>query len=587
MYGRPLIVLKFGGSVLTDESTLRLAVHEIYRWRRENYRVVAVVSALAGQTDKLLESCRRINGRASAAAVAAVVAGGETHSASLLALHLDRAGVPAALLTPSVIGLTAEGPPLDASPVALDVAPLVRDLDRFGVVVVPGYVAQNAEGRTCLLGRGGSDLTALFLAHRLKGRCRLIKDVDGLYDGDPAAEGPPPYRYAAATWDDALATDGSIVQHKAVRLAAAGGLEFELGRLNGCNPTRIGRGPTQFGRPEKRRRRLRTALLGRGVVGGGVQELLGQLAPFVELVRIAVRNPERHGAGGAPATLLTTDPTAAVAEGVDLVIEVLGGVEVAHQAVVAAISSGACVVTANKTLLAEHGPRLRGLAQARGCLLRCSAAVGGIMPLLERLEAQPGRGLHGLRAILNGTTNYVLDRVAGGRALADALREAQSLGLAEADPSRDLSGLDAADKLAVLADTIGAGRLPVPQVHTEPLTQDAIDAALRSRSNGEVFRHVASLDYRGGRPVGAVRLCRLDAGDPLAHVAAECNAAEIRWSDGETEFLQGKGAGRWPTAEAVIADVLEIVRRTDVKEGEGGFVFSTSAPGVTLMPCAP
>src|SRR5688572_18183248 len=280
MPGNRLIVLKFGGSVLRDESTLRLAVHEIYRWRRRGWRVAAVVSAFAGRTDELLrratgrpqaDPClndtlvhhrsRRRPGRglthqnandpwhadtADPHATAALVATGELHSAGLLGLHLDRAGIRAAVLWPMSFDLTAQGPPLDADPVSLDRGRLERALRQHGVVVIPGYVAQDAEGRPVALGRGGSDLTALFIAQALCAeKCRLVKDVDGLYDRDPSlaaplAACPPvsgglrdrtgggaasgtagdcPHRYATATFADALATDGSIIQHKAVRFA--------------------------------------------------------------------------------------------------------------------------------------------------------------------------------------------------------------------------------------------------------------------------------------------------------------------------------------------------------------------------------
>jgi homoserine dehydrogenase len=191
--------------------------------------------------------CQQFGGEPAPGSVAAVVSTGEIHSAAMLTLHLDCAGMSAALLTPAAIGLVAAGPPLDASPTDVTAAPLQRTLDREEVAVVPGYVAQDAHGRPCLLGRGGSDLTALFLAHRLRADCcRLVKDVDGLYERDPALPGPRPRRYAEASWSDALATDGSIVQHKAVRFAEAHAVEFELGKIGGRRPTRIGRGPAVF-----------------------------------------------------------------------------------------------------------------------------------------------------------------------------------------------------------------------------------------------------------------------------------------------------------------------------------------------------
>ncbi len=252
MHSKRLIVLKFGGSVLREEATLPLVVEEIHRWRREGGEVVAVVSALAGCTDELLRKSRRIWPTAAPQSVAALVALGELHSAALLGLHLDRAGLSACVLTPAAIRLLATGNPHDAVPVDFDRSRVEGALARHGVVVIPGYVAEDREGRAALMGRGGSDLTALFLAHRLRASCcRLIKDVDGLYEHDPARPGPAPRRFAVATWDDALATDGTIVQHKAVEFARAHHLEFQLGRRNGTFPTRVGAGPTYFDPPDR------------------------------------------------------------------------------------------------------------------------------------------------------------------------------------------------------------------------------------------------------------------------------------------------------------------------------------------------
>ncbi|MCA9298883.1 MAG: hypothetical protein KDA28_07445, partial [Phycisphaerales bacterium] len=263
-----LIVLKFGGSVLTDAKRLRIAVHEIYRWRREGWQVVAVVSALHGRTDALEAD---LHPHADPHARASYLASGEREAASLLGVQLDRAGLPASVFGPGQIGLLATGHPLDAHPYDVDRERLRDALDRDGVVVVPGFIANDTDGRIVTLGRGGSDLTALFLAHALDAdRCRLIKDVDGLYDDDPARAGAR--RYDAATFEDALDTDGSIVQHKAVHFAIEHERPFELGRCNGTRPTSIGPGPTTFGEPDLPRP-LRVAILGHGCVGGGVLDL--------------------------------------------------------------------------------------------------------------------------------------------------------------------------------------------------------------------------------------------------------------------------------------------------------------------------
>ena len=186
----PVIVLKLGGSVLADEAALPVAVHEVYRWRREGFGVVAVVSALAGETDALL--ARAPDRDAAPHAVAALAALGELRSAALLGAQLQAAGLAARVLQPAALRFRAQGDPLDAQPVALDVRPLRSALRDGAVAVVPGFFAHDAEGRAVLLGRGGSDLSALFVAARLGARCRLVKDVDGLFTADPAAPGPTP-----------------------------------------------------------------------------------------------------------------------------------------------------------------------------------------------------------------------------------------------------------------------------------------------------------------------------------------------------------------------------------------------------------
>ncbi len=559
MRAEHLIVLKLGGSVLLDETTLRQAVHEIYRWRRRGWGVVAVASALAGRTDRLLAESRGICDSPAPDAVAPLVSQGELHSTALLGLHLDRAGLPACVLSPAAVGLVAEGDPLDATPVRVQDSRIRGALQRGEVVVLPGYLACDPEGRSVLLGRGGSDLTALFLAQRLgASRCRLIKDVDGLYERDPSLSGPRPRRYARMSYEDALRTDGSIVQHKALRFARSVGLGFEVGRLNATRPTSVERGPSRYSDGADRPRPLRVALLGLGTVGSGVFELLRGLPQHFELVSVAVRRLCRPRAVALPAGLLTEDALGAVRAGADVVVEVMGGLEPARAAVEAALAGGAHVVTANKSLLAVRGSSLAARARAHGRLLCASASVGGSMPLLERIAIHPPPAVRGVRGVLNGTTNYVLERMGSGVSLGSALREAQRRGYAELDSSRDLSGEDAADKLCVIAQQLGRKRLGASDVRREALSEATLD---RVAANGSVVRHLASLELGSERPAARVALSRLDRGDPLATVAGVYNAAVIELRDGTRELVRGKGAGRWPTAEAVLADLLEIARR--------------------------
>ncbi|HRQ73237.1 MAG TPA: hypothetical protein PLU35_09440 [Phycisphaerales bacterium] len=236
----PVIVLKFGGSVLRDESAVRVAADEAERFVAEGWRVVAVVSALEGTTDRLLAQSRRYGDRPHPASVALLLATGELTSAALLGLALAERGLSVETLDAASIGLRTTDDALDASPVSLDERATLGALARVPVVVVPGFVGRDSAGRTTLLGRGGSDLTALFLADRLGASCRLVKDVDGLYEWDPAAPGPRPRRYSTLPWEQALRLDGTIVQHKAVRWAQERGLTFEVSCIGGRNASRVG-----------------------------------------------------------------------------------------------------------------------------------------------------------------------------------------------------------------------------------------------------------------------------------------------------------------------------------------------------------
>lgn len=558
-----LIVLKFGGSVLAGRDGLQAAVHEIYRWRRSGWRVLAVVSALGGRTDALAALEREVTsgGEGSAHARAALLGNGESESAALLALHLDRSGVPAVLLAPGAVGLTAEGDPEDAVPVGLDPRPLQEALGGAGVALVPGFLAVDCARRVVLFGRGGSDTTALFLAHALgANRCRLIKDVVGLYERDPAGPGPLPLLFERASWDDALATDGTILQHKAVRLARHWGRPFEVAGLNREEGTRIGPFASCLADPPSAATPLPVALSGLGTVGRGVAALLRSLPGTFRIEGAAARRPERHGDVPFP---VTDDAMELAGAGASVVIEAMGGIEPALSAARSALARGAHFITANKSLLAAHGAELRALARATGGSVRGSAAVGGSAPVLEAASS-PSRGaLRSVRGILNGTTNFVLSRLDAGADLEEALDEARRRGYAEHDANRDLSGLDAAEKLCLIARAGAMGELQPDQVEREPADADAL-ARLCRGSRGpagtRVIRQVATLEAAGEGVRARVTLEALAPDDPLSRFQGVENGAVLLWSGGDTLQVRGLGAGRWPTAEAVLADALDVVR---------------------------
>ncbi len=235
-----LTVLKFGSSVLPTEEALPVAVREITHWVERGHKVIAVVSALGETTDRLLARTSRYAAAwrpADEAAVAALLATGEATTVALLGLALAAAGRPANVLDAAAIGLKTEGPLLDARAIDVDRGAVHRALADRPIIVVPGFLGRDDRGRTTLLGRGGSDLTALFLAGELLAdQCVLLKDVDGLYDRDPSEDPANARRYLRANYEDVLRLTGGIVQHKAVRYARDRRTQFTVaapGRFEG------------------------------------------------------------------------------------------------------------------------------------------------------------------------------------------------------------------------------------------------------------------------------------------------------------------------------------------------------------------
>ena len=568
-------VLKLGSSVLTGEEALPRAVHAVYAELRRGRRVVVVVSALGGTTDELLDRARRDLPRPDEGHVARLLATGEARAAALLTLALERAGVPTGLLEAS--GVLCEGALLDADPVAWDGRDLRALLGERAVVVVPGFVGRHLDGAPALLGRGGSDLTALFLAGRLgAGRCVLVKDVDGLYEWDLADDRRSrPGRYARLTFEDALelAEDGAIVQAKAVAHARTAGVAFEVtdeagltgareravGTLVGaaCSQLEAPRASTEDARGSKP---LRVGLLGLGTVGGGVARHLARLSDRFELVAVLVRDPARHRGSLPTEVLLTADPERFHGADPELVVEAIGGPGVARDLVTRCLREGRAVVTANKALLARHGDELGALAVGHGASLRGAAAVGGGVPLLEVLDRiAPVSGDFSLRAVLNGTSGFVLDELVAGRDLDAAVAAAQEAGFAEADPTLDLDGTDAAQKLQLLVRQLAPDRsFPEPEVRGV-LDLDP-DLVVGARRTGRPLRLVARWERSGSEagPLLVVGPELLDPGCPLASLeGAACGLVLARPGHADL-VLRGEGAGRWPTAEAVVGDLLEL-----------------------------
>jgi len=230
------VVLKLGSSVLRSANDLPVALREIHSHCRGGSRVVAVVSAFAGVTDRLF--ARGAASGLTEHALAECVGAGERESARALTARLNESGMTARCLGPETLELLALGTALEATPIGLGPALSVA-LETTPVIVVPGFIACDEHGRAVLLGRGGSDLTALFIAQRLGARCRLLKDVDGVYDRDPAA-GAAARRYATLSWRRALEVGGELVQPRAISFAQSRQFEFEVAAASAREGTLVG-----------------------------------------------------------------------------------------------------------------------------------------------------------------------------------------------------------------------------------------------------------------------------------------------------------------------------------------------------------
>jgi homoserine dehydrogenase len=554
-----IVVLKFGSSVLPDEKSLALAVHEVYRYLRRGQKVIAVVSAMGPATDRLLFQAKSFGAAPDPVGVAALAATGEAQTLALLTLALDRAGIRCNALEPGAFALRTSGPILDAKPTDLDVQAIRRALDDRPVLVVPGFIGRDELGRATLLGRGGSDFSALYIAAKLGCDCVLVKDVDGLYDRDPAEDPAGARRYSRVSYEDVLAQIEGVAQHKAVRFARDHQLSVGIGAVGRPVGTVIGPGPSLLAPAASNRGAIKVTLLGLGTVGSGVYEHLTRLGRQFEVVAVGVRDIRKHENSGIPRHLLSADLDSVLRIQADVVVETIGGLHPAREMIGRALAAGRHVVTANKAVLAAFGDELHAAAGAAGVALKYSASVGGGVPVLEAVRHARMRGpISRIRGVLNGTTNFILARLEAGSTFEAAVVEAQRAGFAEADPSADLDGIDAANKLVVLAREAFGVSLRLEQVDRTGIRaitpRDVASAAQRGRA----IRLVATLRHDDGGVNAQVKPEETIGGDPLANTRDEQNCVEIHHRDGTVEVVAGRGAGRWPTAESVFADLLEL-----------------------------
>jgi len=561
-----IVVLKFGSSVLRSEADFASVVHEIYRHWREGMRVVAVVSAVGKTTDQLLQQAQRICAQPEGAASATLLATGEAASSALLSLALTRSGIPVRLLDAVQVGLRTTGGHLDANPVSIDAARLL-EATRSEVVVLPGFVGRGEDGDTTLLGRGGSDYSALYLAQQLRAQCVLVKDIDGLYTSDPWNTSVRPSRFIQASYDTALRIGGKVVQQKAVHFAAANKLHFSITSIGSSRVTNIGAANDQFDCSDNCSSPLRVALLGCGTVGSGVYQRLAALPDLFTVTGVGVRKGDHARSTGVPEHLITSDLEALVQRPCDVVVELIGETQRAASLIEYALRLGRDVVSANKALLSFKAEDLERLAADYGAELRYSAAVGGSLPALETIKRARTIGrIKAFSGVLNGTCNYMLDRLSAGESVASAIRAAQEEGYAEADPTLDLSGIDAAQKLLLLVRTAFDVNLRLESVALqgiEGLGQERLNDA---RKRGKTIKLVAECRRSGDDLEASVRPIELPLTHPLAQSRGVENRLLVEIDNGDRLIASGKGAGCWPTTEAVIADLFDIRSNSSVAQ---------------------
>ena len=315
---------------------------------------------------------------------------------------------------------------------------------------------------------------------------------------------------------------------------------------------------------------LKVALLGCGNVGSQVARLLREesdelavrIGARLELAGIAVRRPSHPRPGIDPA-LLTTDPMdLATRPDIDIVVEVVGGIEPARSVLLAAMKNGKSVVTANKALLAEHGEEIHGASRAFGADLYYEAAVAGAIPLLRPLrESLAGDTVHRVLGIVNGTTNFILDRMdSAGSDFSESLEEAQALGYAEPDPTADVEGFDAAAKAAILASLAFHTRVTAADVYREGITEVSAADIASAKLLGRTVKLLAICERSGDGVAVRVHPAMIPRSHPLAAVGGAYNAVFVEAKSAGQLMFYGAGAGGTPTASAVLGDLVAVAR---------------------------
>ena len=315
---------------------------------------------------------------------------------------------------------------------------------------------------------------------------------------------------------------------------------------------------------------IKAALLGAGTVGGGVYKLVERRAAEMQakagadlkITKVMVKNLQKKREG-IPSEVLTDDWESIVHDPeISIVIELMGGVEPARTYILQALEAGKNVVTANKDLLAEHGQELMEAAERNHCDICFEAAVGGGIPIIRPLkECLAGNEITEVMGIVNGTTNYILTKMTQeGWDFDDALKEAQRLGFAEADPTADVEGLDAGRKMAILASIAFHSRVTFKDVDVKGITKITAKDIQYAKEFGYTLKLLGVARNEEGKMEVGVSPMMIPSTHPLANVNDSFNAVFVHGDAVDDAMFQGRGAGEFPTASAVVGDLISVAR---------------------------
>jgi homoserine dehydrogenase len=329
---------------------------------------------------------------------------------------------------------------------------------------------------------------------------------------------------------------------------------------------------------------LNIALFGCGVVGSGVYRIIEEQREAIarqtgcrlRIAGVCVLHPEKERAVDIPPELLTTDGDALLNRtDIDIIIEVIGGERDALGVISRALVAGRNVVTANKVVVSKHLPLLRRLEDLHGGRLFYGASVCGSVPILKIIdETLAADRILSLRGVINGSTNFILSRLAEGASWEETLAQARVQGFLEADPSADLSGADAAHKLSILAFHAFGLHVPPERIETRGISEAVVDDIAHARGTGCTVKLIAEAVWCGGELKLSVSPQSIPHDDSLARVTNEMNIVEVECEGVGTQQFIGKGAGSLPTANAVVSDLLDVLASRRYRRVQGERITS-------------